>query len=60
MITPTVVESAVDLRAISKEMEQEFSKVPPLKISRLNKVDRQREPEAEFENEPETGVETED
>ncbi|HET6592054.1 MAG TPA: type II secretion system secretin GspD [Xanthomonadales bacterium] len=41
MITPTVVESAVDLRAISEEMEQEFSRVPPLKISRLNKVDRQ-------------------
>jgi general secretion pathway protein D len=41
MITPTVVESAVDLRAISEDMEQEFSRVPPLKISRLNKVDRQ-------------------
>jgi general secretion pathway protein D len=43
MITPTVVESAVDLKEISEEMEQEFSRVPPLKISRLNKVDRQRE-----------------
>ncbi len=41
MITPTVVESAVDLRTISEQMEQEFSRVPPLKISRLNKVDRQ-------------------
>ena len=38
-----VVESAVDLRTISEQMEQEFSRVPPLKISRLNKVDRQRE-----------------
>jgi general secretion pathway protein D len=43
MITPTVVETAVDLRAISEEMEDEFSRVPPLKISRLNKVDRQAE-----------------
>ncbi len=43
MITPTVVESAVDLKEISEEMEQEFSRVPPLKISRLNKVDRQRD-----------------
>jgi len=40
MITPTVVESAVDLRAISEDMEKEFSRVPPLTISRLNKVDR--------------------
>jgi general secretion pathway protein D len=45
MITPTVVESAVDLKHISEEMEQEFSRVPPLKISRINKVDRMREPE---------------
>jgi general secretion pathway protein D len=41
MITPTVVESAVDLKNISEDMEDEFSKVPPLKISSLNKVDRQ-------------------
>jgi type II secretory pathway component GspD/PulD (secretin) len=40
MITPTVIESAVDLKAISEDMEAEFSRVPPLKISRLNKVDR--------------------
>ena len=45
MITPTVVESAVDLKHISEEMEQEFSRVPPLKISRINKIDRQRETE---------------
>jgi general secretion pathway protein D len=43
MITPTVVETAVDLREISKDMESEFSRVPPLKISRLNQVDREAE-----------------
>jgi general secretion pathway protein D len=48
MITPTVVESAVDLKEISEEMEQEFSRVPPLKISRLNKVDRQRDDAADL------------
>jgi general secretion pathway protein D len=49
MLTPTVVESAVDLRDISEAMEREFSRVPPLKISRLNKVDRQRAEAAEVE-----------
>jgi len=39
MITPTVVESAVDLQEISEEMEKEFSRVPPLKISTLFKMD---------------------
>ena len=43
MITPTVVESSIDLKNISEDMEDEFSKVPPLKISSLNKVDRQRD-----------------
>jgi general secretion pathway protein D len=43
MITPTVVESALDLKAVSEEMEAEFSRVPPLTISRINKVDRQRQ-----------------
>jgi general secretion pathway protein D len=37
MITPTVIESAVDLQEISLDMEKEFSKVPPLKITPLNK-----------------------
>lgn len=37
MITPTVVETAVDLKEISLNMEKEFSRVPPLKISTLNK-----------------------
>ena len=38
MITPTVIESAVDLKEISQDMEKEFSKVPPLKITPLNKT----------------------
>lgn len=37
MLTPTVIESSVDLKEISKQMEAEFSRVPPLKISTLNK-----------------------
>jgi type II secretory pathway component GspD/PulD (secretin) len=37
MITPTVIESAVDLKEISLDMEKEFSRVPPLKITPLNK-----------------------
>ena len=49
MITPTVIESAVDLKEISEDLEQEFSRVPPLKISRINKVDRQRESDQEDE-----------
>jgi general secretion pathway protein D len=51
MITPTVIENSVDLREISKDLEKEFSRVPPLKISRLNKVDRTREEAAELESE---------
>ncbi|MGD2129421.1 MAG: type II secretion system secretin GspD [Lysobacterales bacterium] len=39
MITPTVVESAVDLKAISEELESEFSRVPPLRITPLIKTD---------------------
>ena len=39
MITPTVVESSVDLQRVSEEMEKEFSRVPPLKISTLNRVE---------------------
>ena len=50
MITPTVIESAVDLKRVSEELEGEFSRVPPLNISRINKVDRQREEEAGLEN----------
>ncbi len=49
MITPTVVQSAVDLQEISEDMENEFSRVPPLNISRLNKIDRKRDDESEVE-----------
>jgi general secretion pathway protein D len=55
MITPTVVESAVDLKEISEDMENEFSRVPPLTISRLNKVDRAgpaQEPDRDVTVEP--------
>jgi general secretion pathway protein D len=52
MITPTVVETAVDLKAISEDMESEFSKVPPLKISRLNPVDRGKPEPVDPEMEP--------
>jgi general secretion pathway protein D len=38
MITPTVVENVVDLKEVSLNMEKEFSRVPPLKISTLNKA----------------------
>ncbi|MDT8320629.1 MAG: type II secretion system secretin GspD [Xanthomonadales bacterium] len=44
MITPTVIESAVDLKEISKEMEKQFSRLPPLKISTLQEVES-RQPE---------------
>jgi general secretion pathway protein D len=35
MITPTVVETAVDLQDVSEEMENQFTRVPPLRISTL-------------------------
>lgn len=35
MITPTVVETAVDLQQVSEEMENQFSRIPPLRISTL-------------------------
>ena len=38
MITPTVVETSADLQRVSEEMEKEFSRVPPLKISTLIKT----------------------
>jgi general secretion pathway protein D len=37
MITPTVIESSSDLKEISVDMEKEFTRVPPLKISTLFK-----------------------
>lgn len=39
MITPTVIESSADLQRVSEEMEKEFSRVPPLKISTLIKTE---------------------
>lgn len=55
MITPTVIETAVDLQEISEDMEREFSRIPPLKISSLNPVDReyQKQQKDESANEPE-------
>ncbi len=41
MITPTVVETSADLQRVSEEMEAEFSRVPPLKISTIIKIDKQ-------------------
>ena len=38
MITPTVVETSADLQRISEEMEEEFTRVPPLKISTIIKA----------------------
>lgn len=45
MITPTVIETAVDLKEISKDMEKEFSRVPPLEISPLNPADQAEDPQ---------------
>jgi len=52
MITPTVVENTVDLKTVSEDMEKEFSKVPPLKIQRLNPVDRKKGESTAIELEP--------
>jgi general secretion pathway protein D len=35
MITPTVIESAADLRAITDDLKDEFIEVPPIKISTI-------------------------
>jgi general secretion pathway protein D len=50
MITPTVVQSAVDLQRVSEELEDEFSSVPPLDVARLNSVDRWKKDEADVED----------
>jgi general secretion pathway protein D len=39
MVTPTVIETSADLQRVSEEMEKEFSRVPPLKISTIIKTD---------------------
>jgi len=49
MITPTVIENSVDLEEISEQMEKEFSRVPPLKVSRINKADKRAEAEADVD-----------
>ncbi len=49
MLTPTVIESSVDLQEISEQLEQEFSRVPPLTISTLNrKAEKLRAEQAEL------------
>lgn len=50
MLTPTVIESSVDLQEISEQMEDEFSRVPPLRISTLNKRANELEEAEEVEN----------
>ena len=40
---PTVIESNVDLKEISEQLESEFSNVPPLEIDELNKRAKQLE-----------------
>jgi hypothetical protein len=35
MITPTVIESASDLKAVSDDIRKEFRKIPPLKHTAL-------------------------
>ena len=50
MLTPTVIESNVDLKEISEQLENEFSRVPPLTISTLNKKAARLEEAEELEN----------
>lgn len=50
MLTPTVIESNVDLKEISEQLESEFSRVPPLKISTLNKKAAELEEAEDLEN----------
>lgn len=50
MLTPTVIETSVDLQEISEQMEQEFSRVPPLRISTLNTEARKLEKAMQLEN----------
>ena len=60
MITPTVVETAADLQRVSEEMETEFSRVPPLKISTIIKtIDEYEIDEVEINEYEINAVETE-
>ena len=45
MITPTVVETAVDLQHVSSEMESQFTKIPPLRISTLVRTPKDEQDE---------------
>jgi general secretion pathway protein D len=49
MLTPTVIESNVDLKEISEQLEDEFSRVPPLRITELNKQAKQIEKSQQLE-----------
>jgi len=40
MITPTVIENTNDLKTVSDDIRVEFMKVPPIKISTLNKQEQ--------------------
>jgi general secretion pathway protein D len=60
MITPTVVETSADLQRVSEEMEKEFSRVPPLKISTIIKtIDEYEIDEVEINEYEINAVETE-
>lgn len=50
MLTPTVIESSIDLQEISKQLEDEFSRVPPLTISTINRKARDMEKARQLEN----------
>jgi general secretion pathway protein D len=50
MLTPTVIENDVDLKEISEQIEKEFSRVPPLRISTLNNRARELEEAEALEN----------
>lgn len=50
MLTPTVIESNVDLQEISEQLENEFSRVPPLTISTINRKAMEMEKAKEVEN----------
>ena len=39
MITPTVIESAADLKTVSEDMDDEFRKIPPINHSTLHNED---------------------
>lgn len=42
MITPTVIESSTDLRAVSDDISREFKKVPPINPATLQGEDDQQ------------------